>query len=186
MTQASAWPRRGPGPLVRYDVAMAARRRSHLVRLLTRWRKRPPIVIVSGLPRSGTSMAMRMLGAGGMPMLTDEVRGADDSNVHGYYELETVKHLLNRHEAHDTVWLKPASGKAVKIVSFLLTWLPETYDYRVIFMRRDLDEVVASQHAMLARAGELEESADADRLRAMYERHLRDVTRFLAKRACSR
>ena len=143
-----------------------------------------PIVVVSGLPRSGTSMAMRMLDAGGMPILTDGVRLADESNVHGYYELEAVKHLHDRHGGVDTAWLKTARGKAVKIVSFLLTWLPETYDYRVIFMRRHLDEVVASQHAMLSRRGESDESGDADRLRATYARHLDEVARLLATRDC--
>jgi hypothetical protein len=166
---------------LRYDVAVTANRGNDLVRLLTPWRKRQPIVVVSGLPRSGTSMAMRMLDAGGMPILTDGVRGADDSNIHGYYELEAVKNL---HEGGDTAWFTSARGKAVKIVSFLLTWLPETHDYRVIFMRRDLDEVVASQHAMLARRDEPAGSADPDRTRAIYEQHLDEVARLLAKRDC--
>lgn len=129
-------------------------------------------------------MAMRMLAAGGMPIATDGVRGADASNVHGYYELEAVKHLHGARGRDETAWLKAARGKAVKIVSFLLTWLPETHDYRVIFMRRDLDEVLASQQAMLARRGEMEESADADRLLATYRQHLDEVERFLARRAC--
>ena len=126
-------------------------------------------------------MALRMLDAGGMPILTDGGRPADENNVHGYYELEAVKHL---HEGGDTAWLKSAGGKAVKIISFLLTWLPETYEYRVIFMRRNLDEVVASQHAMLAGRGEPVEPADGDRLRLIYERHLGEVARLIARRAC--
>jgi hypothetical protein len=164
-----------------YDVGVTAQRGNDLVRRLTPWRKRQPIVVVSGLPRSGTSMAMRMLEAGGMPILTDGVRHADDSNVHGYYELEAVKNLP---EGGDTAWLKSAHGKAVKIISFLLTWLPETHDYRVIFMRRGLDEVVASQHAMLASRGEPADSTDADRLRLIYQRHLEEVARLIARRAC--
>jgi hypothetical protein len=164
---------------------VAALRGSDLVRRLTPWRTRHPIIVVSGLPRSGTSMAMRMLKAGGLAVVTDGVRRADDSNVHGYFELEAVKHLHDL-QGRDTVWLKAASGRAVKIVSFLLTWLPEAHDYRVIFMRRDLSEVIASQHAMLARRNEPVASADGDRLRASYEQHLEEVARFLAKRACFR
>jgi hypothetical protein len=129
-------------------------------------------------------MAMRMLDAGGMPILTDGVRRADDSNVHGYYEHEAVKQLHTARGNGDTRWLQSARGKAVKIVSFLLTWLPETYDYRVIVMRRDLDEIVASQHAMLARRGEPVDAADATRLRTTYQRHLDEVGRLLAKRDC--
>ena len=109
-----------------------------------------PIVIVSGLPRSGTSMAMKMLAAGGMPILTDGVRTADESNPKGYYELEAVKEL---HKQADMRWLFDARGKAVKIVSFLLTWLPETHDYKVIFMQRDLREVMASETTMLQKRG---------------------------------
>jgi hypothetical protein len=151
---------------------------------LPAWRQRQPIVVVSGLPRSGTSMAMRMLDAGGMPILTDAVRSADQSNVHGYYELEAVKQLHTIYGGDEPGWLPDAQGKAVKIISFLLTWLPETYDYRVIFMRRSLDEVVASQHAMLASRGEPVESTDADRLRLIYEQHLGEVARLIARRAC--
>src|SRR5438105_9566801 len=91
-----------------------------------------PIVVVSGLPRSGTSMAMRMLEAGGVPLLTDRQRPADEDNPHGYYEYEPVKTLA---EQRDLAWLKQAEGRAVKIVSSLLTWLPEGHRYRVIFMR---------------------------------------------------
>jgi hypothetical protein len=162
---------------------VAAKGGIDLLRRLASWRRRP-IIVVSGLPRSGTSMAMRMLEAGGMSMATDGVREADESNVHGYYELEAVKRLHHLEGRDDTAWLEAARGKAVKIVSFLLTWLPEKYEYRVIFMRRSLQEVIASQHAMLARRGELDESTDADRLRATYAQHLEDVGRFLAKRAC--
>ena len=119
-----------------------------------------------------------------MPIATDGVRGADESNVHGYFELEAVKRLHEGGGTGDTSWLNAARGSAVKIVSFLLTWLPETHDYRVIFMRRDLDEIVASQQTMLARGGDRDEAADAVRLRATYSQHLEEVGRFLAKRAC--
>jgi hypothetical protein len=126
-------------------------------------------------------MAMKMLAAGGMPLLTDGVRVADESNPRGYYELEAVKDL---HKQGDIGWLADARGKAVKIVSFLLTWLPETYNYQVIFMQRDLREVIASETAMLARRGAPNPSASEDQTRAVYEQHLKNVERFLAGRRC--
>src|SRR3954449_579427 len=109
--------------------------------VIRRLRNQKPIVVVSGLPRSGTSMAMKMLEAGGVPILSDGIRTADVSNPKGYYELERVKEL---DKGGDTAWPAEARGKAVKIISFLLTWLPETYDYQVIFMQRDLQEAIAS------------------------------------------
>jgi hypothetical protein len=109
---------------------------------------RPFLTIVSGLPRSGTSLMMKMLEAGGLPVLVDNVREADVDNPQGYYEFEPVKALKA-----DTSWVAPALGKAVKMVYLLLKDLPEGYEYRVLFMRRDLDEVLASQKAMLDRMG---------------------------------
>jgi len=106
------------------------------------------ITVVSGLPRSGTSMMMQMLGAGGLAVLTDGKRGADADNPRGYYEYEAVKSL-----GQDASWLASAGGKAVKIVSALLIHLPDGFDYRVIFMRRPIAEVLASQRAMLDRLG---------------------------------
>lgn len=140
-----------------------------------------PIVVVSGLPRSGTSLAMRMLEVGGLPVMTDGLRHADVSNPNGYYELERVKTL----EGHaDARWLADARGKAIKIISFLLTWLPETYDYRVVFMERRLDEVMASQDAMLRHRGESAAVDAARDARALYEEHLRQIDRFLSCRSC--
>ena len=151
-----------------------------------RWRYGKPIVVVSGLPRSGTSMAMKMLAAGGMPVLTDGVRTADESNPKGYYELEMVKEL---HKQGDTRWLLDARGKAIKVVSFLLTWLPETNDYKVIFMQRDLREVIASETTMLKKRGEDTAAsnstpADEEQTRAVYQQHLEKVHRFMANRSC--
>lgn len=143
-----------------------------------------PIVVVSGLPRSGTSMTMRMLAAGGVPILTDRLRLPDPDNPHGYFEFEPVKHL---HTGADTAWLSSARGKAVKIISFLLTWLPETYSYRVLFMRRDLHEVLASQNTMIGRhPGGTSDGGGptAEETLRIYEEHLTQVSRFLAKRAC--
>ena len=147
---------------------------------LRRLRRGHPIVIVSGLPRSGTSMAMRMLEVGGLPVVTDGVREADPSNPGGYYELERVKEL---DKGGDSSWLRQARGKGVKIISLLLTYLPESYDYQVIFMRRDLDEILASQNKMLEARGE-ERGAEDARLKALYVEHLAQVERFLARRSC--
>ena len=150
--------------------------------LFRRLRYGQPIVVVSGLPRSGTSMTMRMLSAGGLPILSDGIRTADESNPYGYYELETVKEL--EEHAAGALWLKTARGKAVKIISFLLTRLPETYNYQVIFVRRDLDEVVMSQAQMLVRRGEPDPGDDPDRQKALYRNHLAELDRFLAVRDC--
>ena len=147
---------------------------------LRRLRRGHPIVIVSGLPRSGTSLAMRMLEVGGLPVVTDGVREADPSNPGGYYELERVKEL---DKGGDSSWLRQARGKGVKIISLLLTYLPESYDYQVIFMRRDLDEILASQNKMLEARGEASGADDA-RLKALYVEHLAQVERFLVRRSC--
>jgi len=132
-------------------------------------------------------MAMRMLEAGGMPIVADGLRKADDDNPRGYFEFEPVKHLHTHPGADvDLVWLAAARGKAVKIISFLLTWLPETYDYRVLFMHRDLREVVTSQETMLERRGESASgpAKSAAETITIYEDHLAQVERFLARRAC--
>jgi hypothetical protein len=148
--------------------------------LFRRFLRGRPIVVVSGLPRSGTSMAMKMLEAGGVPVLTDGLRAADASNPNGYYEFERVKELDKGGEAP---WLSEARGKAVKIISFLLTYLPESFDYQVIFMQRDLGEILASQQKMLTARGE-EAGAGDERTREVYEQHLAQVGRFLARRKC--
>jgi hypothetical protein len=153
---------------------------SSLGRVVRKVRYGTPIVVVSGLPRSGTSMGMKMLEAGGMAVLTDGIRTADVSNPRGYYELEAVKGLDKN---GDHAWLREARGKAVKIISFLLTWLPEEYNYNVIFMQRDLNEVLASQKEMLVQRGEPTDGTD-DRLRQTYVKHLEQVMRFVSNRAC--
>ena len=140
-----------------------------------------PIVVVSGLPRSGTSMAVRMLEAGGMGVVTDGLRTADDSNPKGYFELERVKSLGTD---SDTSWLVAARGRAIKIISFLLRDLPETNNYRVLFMHRHMDEILASQRRMLIARQEPDTSAGDDRLSLEYARHLIAVTRVLATRPC--
>jgi hypothetical protein len=107
------------------------------------------ITVVSGLPRSGTSMMMRMLEAGGIPSLTDDVRKADHDNPGGYYEFEPVKQL-----ERDNSWLAAARDKAVKVIYLLLYNLPRNHRYKVIFMRREVEEVIASQKEMLRRRGQ--------------------------------
>jgi hypothetical protein len=143
-------------------------------------RRGGPIIVVSGLPRSGTSMAMKMLEAGGCPIVTDGRRRADPGNPNGYYEDERVKGLDRE---GNVAWLRDVRGKAVKIISFLLTYLPESYDYQVVFMRRDLDEIIASQNQLLDARGEARGPADG-RMRALYEQHLLEVERFLSTRRC--
>ncbi|MEE8169976.1 MAG: sulfotransferase family protein [Phycisphaerae bacterium] len=106
------------------------------------------VTIVSGLPRSGTSMMMKMLDAGGIAALTDNVRTADEDNPKGYFEFEAVKKTKK-----DPAWLERAGGMVVKMVHLLLLDLPLDREYRVIFMRRKLEEVVKSQNVMLERNG---------------------------------
>lgn len=124
-----------------------------------------PIVVVSGLPRSGTSMLMQMLEAGGVAPFTDRSREPDDNNPRGYFEHEAVKSL-----ARDASWVPEASGHAVKVVAPLLPYLPTGPRYLVVVLDRDLGEVLASQTAMLARDGI--DAAPTAALRASYTRHL--------------
>lgn len=140
---------------------------------LNPFRRTRDVVIVSGLPRSGTSLMMQMLTAGGFPVLADSERPSDASNPHGYYEYAPVKRL---HQG-ETDWLADAPGHAVKVVSPLLAYLPADYRYRVVFMERDLDEIVRSQMRMRARMGQGE--PDADRLRADSLNHLTAIREWL-------
>ena len=130
-----------------------------------------PITIVSGLPRSGTSMMMRMLQAGGFPVYTDGVRQPDEDNPNGYYEVEAAKGLVHGENA----WLREVRGKAVKIVSPLLRFLPKEHDYRIILMRRRMVEILASQRIMLQRRGEPANRMSDDELARIYEEDLRKV-----------
>jgi hypothetical protein len=142
-----------------------------LWRRLTRAGRGEPIVVVSGLPRSGTSMMMRMLEAGGLAILADGERSADIDNPKGYFELERIKHL--EHET-DKSYLRAARGKAVKVISFLIKELPDENDYRVLFMRRDLDEVLTSQQKMIDRLARPDADAGAE---AMKEAFRNDIAR---------
>lgn len=137
------------------------------------------IIVVSGLPRSGTSMMMQMLSAGGLDILTDGQRTADEDNPKGYYELERVKDL----QKNDVVWLQDAQGKVVKIISSLLKHLPENYHFRVIFMERDVDEVIASQHQMILHRGEQANPEMNAKIRLLYLRHLKDIRIWLNEKS---
>jgi ubiquinone/menaquinone biosynthesis C-methylase UbiE len=128
------------------------------------------ITIVSGLPRSGTSMMMGMLEAGGMQLLVDNIRTADEDNPKGYYEFERVKRTQ-----HDQSWLEDARGKVVKMISELLKHLPQGYTYRVIFMRRKMEEILASQRRMLIRREEPTDKVSDERMTELYRKHLRQV-----------
>ncbi len=135
-----------------------------------------PIIIVTGLPRSGTSMMMAMLEAGGVPILTDGERQADMDNPKGYYEFEQVKQL----DKGNHLWLTDAEGKAVKVISALLKCLPKSYRYQIIFLHRSLAEVIASQNKMLKHRGTAQISVVADeKLAVIYEKHVNDTIAWL-------
>ena len=149
-----------------------------LRRWLVRRRYGEPIYVVSGLPRSGTSMMMRMLEAGGIAPFTDGERSADIDNPEGYYEFERVKNLETD---PDRTWVRDARGKALKVISFLLRHLPDENAYRVVYMRRHLDEVLTSQDKMLDRLGNAAPGGD---LEAMKEAYRNDIVaaRLYARR----
>ena len=130
--------------------------------------KSMPITVVSGLPRSGTSMMMKMLEAGGLPLLIDNLRIPDEDNPTGYYEFEPVKKLSQG----DFNWLADAPGKALKVIAALLTHLPSAYTYQIIFMRRDMSEILASQRQMLLNRGEDPNKISDSEMSQFFERHL--------------
>jgi broad-specificity NMP kinase len=134
------------------------------------------ITIVSGLPRSGTSMMMKMLEAGGIPALVDNIRTADEDNPKGYYEFERVKQI-----EHDKSWLDDAKGKVVKMISELLKHLPSTYRYKVIFMRRKIEETLASQKQMLMRRGEPTDKVSDEKMAELFRLHTQRLEAWLAK-----
>jgi hypothetical protein len=144
---------------------------------LTAWFKRllgetpSAVIVVSGLPRSGTSMMMKMLEAGGLEVITDYIREPNQDNPKGYYEFERVKKLPEG----DTAWLPEAEGKAVKIISALLTHLPDAHTYKVLFMNREMQEILASQRRMLVNREEASDQMDDEEMAQLFENHLRDV-----------
>lgn len=134
------------------------------------------VTVVSGLPRSGTSLMMQMLQAGGVPPLTDELRTPDESNPRGYFEYEAVKQVRT-----DSSWLATARGRAVKIIHILLSELPNdgSINFRVILMERAIGEVLASQRQMLARQGKSAAALSDDQLGRIYLGQLEKAEKFL-------
>jgi len=135
------------------------------------------VIVVSGLPRSGTSMMMKMLDAAGLPIMTDYERSADEDNPKGYFEYERVKDLA---QEQNKAWVREARGKVLKVISHLLAELPDDNFYRVILMRRDVSEVLASQNKMLNRRGE-ENPIEDEKAKEQYLRHLVDM-KYLARK----
>jgi hypothetical protein len=133
------------------------------------------ITIVSGLPRSGTSLMMQMLAAGGLPILSDGERKADTDNPRGYMEWERIKQLPK-----DPSLIAEGEGKVVKVISQLLLSLPDGHEYRVVFMQRPLPEVLKSQDEMLRRRGTFEANVDTSPIEEAFQRHLIEVNRRLS------
>src|SRR5688572_23499153 len=140
---------------------------------------RKPIVVVSGLPRSGTSMMMNMLEAGGVELLVDGLRRPDGNNPRGYFEFEPVKEL---DQYGDASWLLQAPGRAVKVISYLLPKLPQSFAYQVIFMNRDLSEILASQRRMLIDRSQPTGDTSDEQMLAIYEEHLNKTRQLIAAR----
>ncbi len=134
------------------------------------------IVVVSGLPRSGTSMMMKMLAQGGVPIVMDGQREADEDNPNGYFEIELSKKLKNG----EINWIYEAQGKAVKVISYLLEYLPADLNYDIIFMDREIHEVLASQKKMLQRRGETNSISDEE-MEAQFRSHLKALKYWAAR-----
>ncbi len=132
------------------------------------------ITIVSGPPRSGTSMMMKLLEAGGMDIVTDNIRKANEDNPHGYYEYEKVKEIKE-----DTSWLKETRGKTFKMISQLLYDLPSNESYKVIFMQRNMNEILASQKKMLERMGNSEGGISDEEMGKFFNKHLSKALEWL-------
>ncbi len=132
------------------------------------------ITIVSGLPRSGTSLMMQILKEGGMNLLTDNIREADENNQRGYYEFEKVKKM-----AIDNSWLVNADGKVIKIIAQLLRFLPHTFDYKIIFMERDYSEVINSQNKMIKNLGTKNQKMDAELLKKIFLKQVVSIKEML-------
>jgi len=152
-----------------------------LIQLWRKLRYGEPVIIVSGLPRSGTSMLMKMLAAGGLEIVSDGLRSADEDNPKGYFELEKIKDLDKN---TDKSWLKDLRGKCVKIISFLLRDLPDNNNYRLIFVDRHLEEVIASQNKMLVRRGETGGATSDEKMIENYREHLKRIKNMLAHKPC--
>ena len=135
------------------------------------------ITIVSGLPRSGTSMMMQILESGGMEVITDNIRKANEDNPLGYYEYERVKKIKD-----DTGWLKETRGKAFKMISQLLYDLPSNENYKVIFMKRKMSEILASQSKMLERMGSSKDGISDEKMGEFFDKHLSKIIDWIEGR----
>jgi hypothetical protein len=133
------------------------------------------VTVVSGMPRSGTSLMMRMLDAGGIPALTDGSRAADSHNPNGYFEDARVRSL-----GRDAGWLEEARGRSVKIIYRLLRHLPAALEYRIVFMDRDLNEVYESQQDMLESSQDPAASQDRDSIIRALRREIETTKVWLA------
>jgi hypothetical protein len=133
-----------------------------------------PIIVVSGLPRSGTSMMMQMLKVSGVDLVMDDTRKPDLYNTRGYYEYEKVKEIKK-----DTSWLDGIQGKAVKIISQLLYHLPESHQYKIIFMQRNMEEIISSQNKMLSSRGRGSDVINDTIMAEKFERHLEKIRKWI-------
>ena len=106
------------------------------------------VTIVSGFPRSGTSMMMQILQAGGMPVLCDDISRANEHNPRGYLEYSKTRTIVK-----DSSWIKDAKGMAIKVMAVHLRFIPPEHNYRVIFMRRNVDEIIFSREIMSRKSG---------------------------------
>ena len=127
------------------------------------------VTIVTGLPRSGTSLMMQIMERTSLPILSDGHREKDINNPEGYYELEAVKGIVKNNS-----FLKDAEGKVVKIVTPLPLFLDKTLNYRVLFMRRDIEEILRSQEKMLDK----DQSSEREKFKTIYELHLKKTYTF--------
>lgn len=143
-------------------------------------KKLPPnkVIVVSGLPRSGTSMMMKMLAEGGLLPVVDSLRQADEDNPNGYFEIESSKNL----KIGDKKWLYDAHGKAVKVISYLLEFLPDDLSYDIIFMEREISEILASQRKMLQRRNETSSLSDAE-METRFREHLQAVKYWVVRKS---
>ena len=150
--------------------------KSFFKNIFTAKSKAEPIFIVSGLPRCGTSMMMQMLEAGGMQVITDHIREADEDNPRGYYEFEKVKKIKE-----DYSWLDDCHGKVFKMVSALLYYLPNVKECKIVFMKRKMDEMLTSQNTMLHRQGRRDAVVSDAEMAKKLDKHLLRLETWLAK-----
>ena len=121
-------------------------------------------------------MMMKMLAEGGIPLVTDALRNADEDNPNGYFEFEPVKQLADGQNQ----WLAEADQKVVKVISSLLEYLPENHRYKIIFMEREIKEVLASQQKMLSHRQEESRTGDAE-MEEQFREHLKAIKYWLAR-----